>query len=167
MASSFLTVSFSQSAGSGGLCSAGKSAGAIWNRGRWHRLWENSDTGDLFKSTRKVQNVMWNKVAWKDSTIIQKVFEDEDAHGGSVFHRILIATSRTGMAVATKRNKLQMFTSQWWQKYMAPPKEGSLQWIILSIFLQDIHKTIMNENVTKETPHDWGARELNRQSLFL
>ena len=48
----------------------------------------------------------------KDSTIIQKVFEDEDAHGGSVFHRILIAASRTEMAVATKRNKLQMFTSQ-------------------------------------------------------
>ena len=46
----------------------------------------------------------------KDSTIIQKVFEDEDAHRGSVFHRILIVASRTETAVATKRNKLQMFT---------------------------------------------------------
>ena len=31
-------------------------------------------------------------------------------HGGSAFHRILIAASRTETAVATKRNKLQMFT---------------------------------------------------------
>ena len=67
----------------------------------------------------------------KDTVAMHNV-DQLERHSGSAFHGILVSAGRTEAAVTAERDKFKL--PQWGQPNMAPPKEGSPQFNILSIF---------------------------------
>ena len=66
------------------------------------------------------------------NTVAMSNIDQFKRHIGSAFHGIFVTTSGTKVAVKRKGTNLKL--PQWVQTYIAPPKEGSPQPNILSIF---------------------------------
>ena len=79
----------------------------LWNMRRITlRTEEKRQLSKERSSRKKVAEILVNR---KNTMTVCNIYQLK-GHGSSAFHRILIAASRTETAVATKRNKLQMFT---------------------------------------------------------